>query len=383
MTTVFLSAGEVSGDMHGAHLARALLALRPDLTLVGVGGPRMAEAGVRVIADVTRHSAVGLTEQLPHVLPVARAFRQARKVLAELRPDVVVLIDYQGANLALAKHARALGLRTVYYIAPQDWLWSLPGGGPAKVAAATDHLLAVFEREAQVYRAAGGRVTYIGHPLVDIVGVDDRPEPSPGADCVVALLPGSRAQEVARLLPTFLEAARLLARPGLRFVLPAATPALEAVAAPLVRASGLEVELTSGGSLAALRAASAALVASGTATLEAVLCDVPCVAAYRVSGLTAWLARRLLRVRHVTLPNIVADRQVIPELLQGEARPERMAAELARLLDNEEAREAMRHGYAEVRQRLGPPGAIGRGAREILDEVSVLSCEAIESPAVR
>jgi lipid-A-disaccharide synthase len=165
--TIFLSAGEVSGDLHGAHLARAIRAACPEVRLVGLGGPRMADAGVEILADVTAHSAIGLTEQIPHVLPVAKAFKAAGAALAELRPKAVVLIDYQGANMGLAKTARGLGLKTIYYITPQEWLWGFKRG-PAKVAAGVDHLLAVFAKEADVYREAGGRVTFVGHPLLDI-----------------------------------------------------------------------------------------------------------------------------------------------------------------------------------------------------------------------
>ncbi|MDB5099159.1 MAG: lpxB [Cyanobacteria bacterium RYN_339] len=367
MTTLFLSAGEVSGDMHGAYLARALRERHPEIKLVGIGGPRMAEAGVELIADVTAHSAVGLIEQIPHVLPVMRAFKLAHKALAELRPARVVLIDYQGANLALAKQARKLGLGTTYYIAPQDWLWHLPGGGPRKVMKAVDHVLAVFPKEAAIYGAAGGRVTYVGHPLVDIIGAEPRQK---GDGQVVALLPGSRTQEVAHLYPLFMEVAHVLhtRRPGVRFILPAASDALYEELRWKVAGQRLPIELTRGNSLDALRRADAALMASGTATLEAALLDVPCVAAYKVHWLTAAVARRLLRVRFVTLPNIVADRLVIPEYLQDEAEPIPLAHMLNRLLD---APGEVLAGYAQVRDLLGGPGAIARAAQAILADAGL------------
>lgn len=363
--TLFLSAGEVSGDLHGAHLARALSAALPGVRLVGVGGARMREAGVEVLADVTAHSAVGLTEQLPHVWPVLKAFQQAKRALAELRPQAVVLVDYQGANLDLARHARTLGLPTVYYIAPQDWLWGFKRG-PAKVAAAVDRLIAVFPREADVYRAAGARVDYVGHPLIDILAASGLSAPAEGAP-LVALLPGSRAQEVAALLPVFLDAAARLhqARPGLRFALPVASPHLEAAARAAIAGSNLPIELHAGRSHDLLRRARVALAASGTATLEAALLDVPCVAAYKVSALTAWIAERLLHGRYVTLPNIVAEREVIPECLQARACGAVLAETALGLLDEGPARAAMQAGYAEVRERLGGPGAVARAAAVI------------------
>jgi lipid-A-disaccharide synthase len=266
--------------------------------------------------------------------------------------------------MRLAACARAAGLPTAYYILPQEWLWGLPGG-TAKVAKACDKLIAVFRREAEAYAAAGGNVAFVGHPLVDLLGGIERPTPAAGR--VVALLPGSRAQEVRTLLPAFLGAAALLADrfPDARFLLPVPAEGLAAEIDGAVARSGLAVERVPGGA-AAWAGADVVLAASGTAVLEAAILDVPCVAAYRVSWLTAFLAQRLLRVRHVTLPNIVAGRAIVPELLQGDARAERLADAVGRLLADPTAARAMRAGYAEVRVLLGGPGAIARAAAEVL-----------------
>lgn len=359
---IFVSAGEVSGDVHGAALVARLKALRPDLAFMGVGGPRMAAAGVTLVADVTARSAVGLTENLPHVRAVAAAFEDAARAIAATRPACVVLIDYQGANVRLAGRARAMGVPTAYYILPQEWLWGLPGGA-RKVARSADRLIAVFEDEAAAYRAAGGRVDYVGHPSVELLA-GLVPSPAPGRP-FVALLPGSRPQEVRRLLPEFLGAAQLLAasHPGAAFRLPVPAPGLEAEVRAAVAASGLAIEIVTDGGPAAWAGADVAIAASGTAVLEAAILDVPCVAAYKVSALTAFLAKRLLRVRHVTLPNIVAGRGVVPELLQGDARADRLAAAAGALLADPSA---IRAGYAEVRERLGGAGAIGRAAAIVL-----------------
>lgn len=359
---IFLSAGEVSGDLHGAALVAKLREARPDLHFMGVGGPRMAAAGVTLVADVTSRSAVGLTENLPHVRAVASAFQDAERAIAATRPACVVLIDYQGANVRLAARARAMGVPTAYYILPQEWLWGLPGGA-RKVARGADRLIAVFAEEAKAYAAAGGRVDYVGHPLVELLA-DVVPGPVPGRP-FVALLPGSRPQEVRRLLGPFLGAAGLIreAHPGARFLLPVPAPALEAEVRAAVAASGLPVDVVTEGGPAAWAGADVAIAASGTVVLEAAILDVPCVAAYRVSWLTAFLAKRLLRVRHVTLPNIVADRAVVPELLQDDARADRLAdAALALLQDPA----PIRAGYADVRARLGEPGAVGRAADLVL-----------------
>jgi lipid-A-disaccharide synthase len=381
--TLFLSAGEVSGDMHGAHLARALKALRPDLRLIGVGGPRMAEAGVERVADVIAHSAVGLTENLPHVMPVMKAFKRAKATVAELRPEAVVLIDYQGANMDLAAFCRKQGLKTAYYITPQEWLWGFKRG-PAKVAKAVDHLICVFEREAEVYRAAGGRVTYVGHPLVDILSSSAMPPlPVAGDRPVLALLPGSRPQEVRSLLPAFLGAARrvLEALPEAQVLLPLAGEHVRSEIEARVVESGLPVTLVEGNAQSVLRAADVAVAASGTVTLEAAILGVPCVAAYQVSKLTAFLAKRLLKVRHVTLPNIVAGKEVIPECLQERANAEELGRAVLRLLGDTAARAAMKRDMAEVRDRLGGPGAIERAAKAILADAGLTPEGRVEATA--
>jgi lipid-A-disaccharide synthase len=381
--TLFLSAGEVSGDMHGAHLARALKAMRPDVRLIGVGGPHMAAAGVEILADVIAHSAVGLTENLPHVVPVMKAFKQAKATLAALRPDAVVLIDYQGANMDLAKSARKLGLKTVYYITPQEWLWGFKRG-PAQVASGVDHLLCVFAREAEVYRAAGGRVTYVGHPLIDILANDPLPPFPVAGGPVIALLPGSRPQEVRSLLPIFLGAAAhiLQALPETRVLLPVASGHLRDEVCARVAESGLPIMVVEGQAQSVLRAADVAVAASGTVTLEAAILGVPCVAAYQVSKLTAFLAKRLLKVRHVTLPNIVAGKAVIPELLQDDANPEALSRAVLRLLGDAHARAAMKRDMAEVREQLGAPGAIARAAAAILADAE-LGAAQTEARALR
>ncbi|MNS30413.1 Lipid-A-disaccharide synthase [compost metagenome] len=383
--TLFLSAGEVSGDMHGAHLARALKALRPDVRLVGVGGARMAEAGVEILADVIAHSAVGLTENLPHVVPVMKAFKQAKAELEALRPEAVVLIDYQGANMDLAKHARALGLKTVYYITPQEWLWGFKRG-PAQVAKGVDHLLCVFEREAEVYRAAGGRVSFIGHPLIDMLATDPMPAfPVAGDRPVVALLPGSRPQEVRTLLPAFLGAAkRVLEKlPEAMVLLPIAGAHLRDEVAEKVAESGLPITVVDGQAQSILRAADVVVAASGTVTLEAAILGVPCIAAYQVSWLTAFLAKRLLKVRHVTLPNIVAGKEVIPEFLQERANADELGQAVLRLLGDTGARAAMKRDMAGVRDLLGQPGAIERAARAVLADAGLAIAESPHQPATR
>lgn len=374
---IFLAAGEVSGDVHGAVLARDLITLRPDLGLVGWGSHRMAAAGVAILEDLVPYAAVGLTENFISLKPAARALEAARDYLAEKRPAAVVLIDYQGANMVLARHARKLGIPTVYYISPQEWIWGFRGG-PAKVARRVDLILAVFENEAEIYRKAGGQVLFIGHPLLDHAPTSATIEATRAriglaADKpVLGLFPGSRRAEISRLLPVMLAASRLLRRdhPDLRVVLPIASAHFKAEIDRDAAAHGGEQLVTTiegEAGINVLAACSAALVASGTVTLEAAVVGTPVVATYRVSGLTAFLARKVFRIGHVSLPNIVMGEEVIPELLQQNATAEEMAKRIGPLLFDSNARQNQIQALGRVRERLGEPGASGRAAVAILD----------------
>lgn len=378
--TLFLSAGEVSGDLHGARLAEALRARMPEVRLMGLGSRRMEAAGVELTADVTRYSAVGLLEHLPGVKPIARALADAKARIRSERPAAVVLIDYQGMNMQLARFCRAEGIPTVYYISPQEWIWGFKGG-PRKVIEVSDLILAVFEKEAEVYEQAGGRVEFIGHPLLDMVP----PSTERGqlaqhlgvnvGEPIVALFPGSRRMEVERLLPPMLEACeRILSHaPTAQFLLPVATPELaELVAQARSRRPGLDVRLVSDvPGMALMQLSDVVLGASGTVILEAAVVGTPVVACYRVGRLAALVARRLLKEPYVTLPNIVANEAIVPELLQDEASGKRMAEEVLRLLQEPRARAHMIARLGAVRSRLGAPGAIGRAADRILERVAI------------
>ena len=380
--TVFLSAGEVSGDMHAARLASALRERAPDIRLVGVGSHRMAEAGVEILADVTAHAAVGITELLPGLRPIARAFARARAFIRETRPDLVVLVDYQGANLHLARHARALGLRTVYYIAPQEWIWGIRGG-LEKVVSACDLILSVFQPEAAAYREAGGRVLEVGHPLLDMVPSSrERGQLASRlglvqGDPVLALFPGSRRMEVDRLLPPMLEAAQMLQAeiPMLRVVMPVASPDLaERVGMRLLESSLERFQIVQDvPGMGVMQLSDGVLAASGTTILEAAVVGTPVVAAYRVGKLAGWIARRLMRTPYVTLPNILAGEAIVPELLQEEASAQVMFETLLPLFQDPRRRGRMLQQLASVRSRLGEPGAVARAADAILAEARQLA----------
>lgn len=386
---LFLSAGEVSGDIHGANLARELLARRSDLQLLGWGSHRMRAAGVELLADLTPYSAVGLTEHLPGLRPISRATKEAQRLLAEMRPDALVCIDYQGANMVLAQTAKQLGIPTAYYIAPQEWIWGLKGG-TRKVAETLDMILCIFEKEAAAYREAGGNVRFIGHPLLDMVpgpevaralaerlGLDAPVSGQRTEAPVVAIFPGSRPMEIDRLLEPMLQAC-LRTRteiPSLRVIMPVATPDLAARIQGILACSAQPVTLIADApGMAVMQLADVVLAASGTTVLEAAVVGKPVIASYRVSKLAGFVARRLMKLPYVTLPNIVAGEAIVPELLQEDACPEKMANELLAVLCDPQQRQEQLVGLTRVQAQLGEPGAVGRGAEAIL-ELAQLSVE--------
>jgi lipid-A-disaccharide synthase len=375
-SAIMLSAGEASGDLHGGMLCRALRELSPGLRLSGMGGGQMAAAGMEVIVDPTRHAAVGTSEAVGRVPALYRAYRaMGRRLLAD-RPRALVLIDFPEFNLRLARRARRAGVPVVYFIPPQLWAWR--AGRVRQMARRVTRVLAVFPFESPLYERARVPVTFVGHPLLDVVPLDlsrDEARRRLGADpghALIGLLPGSRPGEVERLLPPMLEAARRLAAADgrRRFVLGLApTVAHEQVAAIRSKsAPGVPpITLVSGRTYEVMAAADTLLIASGTATLEAALLGAPMVICYRVSRLTELLARALTRVRWIGLPNLVSGRAVVPELIQGEVTGARLAEEAARLLEDPVAATAQRAAFKDLRARLGEPGVGRRAARAVLD----------------
>jgi lipid-A-disaccharide synthase len=358
--TVFLAAGELSGDAYGGELAAALRRRRPEVELIGVGGPGMAAAGVELIAGLDDLAVMGFAEVVPRVAYFWKLERRIRALLSEGRVGLLVPIDFPGLNLRLAKAARRAGVPVLYYVAPKVWAW-----GERRVralAASTDRVAAILPFETDWLVRRGVRATWVGHPLVD-----RSPPAARGVFCgdwgldpartFLALLPGSRRQEVERHLELFCAAARLVqaARPEVLPII-ARAPSLPA---PSYERAGLPVVTDAGALLAHARAA---LVKSGTATLEAALAGAPMTVVYRTSPLTWAVARRLVRVPHVALPNLVAGERVVPERIQSDATPERLADDLCRLLDEGSARDAQLAGYARVREALGAPGATERVA---------------------
>jgi lipid-A-disaccharide synthase len=370
---ILVLAGEASGDLHGAHLVRALRRRIPSARFVGMGGPRMEAEGVALMAGLDELSVMGFAEvatRLPYFL---RLGRRVKELVASGQVDLVVPVDYPGFNLRITEAAHREQVPVVFYIAPQVWAWK--AGRTAKLARAADRIAVILPFEEAIFRAEGGRARYVGHPLLDELGERALPDRTAFAQAhglradrdILAVFPGSRRQELRRHLDVFLEAADrvVLARPGLQVAL-ARAPGVGA-AFPGALPSGVPVTVVDDGT-ALLHHARGGLIKSGTTTLEAALAGMPAVVAYRTHPLTWRIARRVVRVEHVALANLVAGDRVLPELLQSEAEPAALADALLPLLEDGPERARVLDGLAQVRERLGGPGAADRVA-ELVEEV--------------
>ncbi|WP_424133979.1 lipid-A-disaccharide synthase [Roseomonas chloroacetimidivorans] len=359
---LYIVAGEASGDVLGARLMARLRAMRPDLSFAGIGGDRMAEQGLESLFPMRELALMGLLEVLPNLRSLARRMDQTVADIAALRPAALVTIDSPGFALRLAKRIKPMGIPVIHYVAPQVWAWRQ--GRVKEMAHRLDRILALLPFEPPFFERAGIPVTFVGHPVLES-GADQgnaarfraahgiRPE-----ERVVLVMPGSRRTEIRRLLPIFGEALRLLSArvPGLRPVVPLAGPVEEAVRqAAAGWAPGPILVRDLAEKHDAFAAASAGLIKSGTSSLEVALAGVPMAVGYRVNPITAEIVRRLVKVRYASIVNLLADAPVIPEYIQQDCRPDRLAAELERLLTDSAAAEAQRADFARVLSMLRPP----------------------------
>lgn len=366
-TELLLVAGEASGDLHGARLLTELRRRVPGLVAFGLGGDEMREAGLEPVAHSSEVAVVGITEVL-RVLPrVREVFRSILDEVDRRGTRTAVLIDFPDFNLRLARKLKQRGVTVIYYISPQVWAWRR--GRVRTIARVVDRMLVLFPFELDFYREHGVEVVHVGHPLVDEVPslAQAWEAGAPEGPYRVALLPGSRLGEVESLLPPMLEAVRRLSRElavQARIVQAPSIP--RQVLEEAVALAGVPVEIVSADRFAAVARSHVALCASGTATLEVGLLGTPLIMVYRLESWTYRLARLLVRLPYVALVNLVLGEKAVPELIQAEARPERIAEEAARLLTDAGARDAQRERLAKLRERLGAGGASARAAEEVV-----------------
>jgi lipid-A-disaccharide synthase len=369
MKKIMIMSGEASGDLHGANLARAIWKQDPAMTIYGVGSKQMQGAGVRMLADASEISVVGITAVLTHIRAIYRVYTSLKRFLKHERPDLLVLIDFPDFNIMLGKAARKLGIPVIYYISPQVWVWRK--GRIKTIARLVKAMIVVFPFEVPLYETAGVDVRFVGHPLTDVVRSDYSPDQAKSilnldlARRTIALLPGSRQSEIVHLLPDMLAAAKILLSrfQDLQFILPVAPTLDQEFLLDFVNQSGVPIRMVEGRVYDALRASDAAIVASGTATLETGLMAVPMVIVYRISSLNYFILTKIIRgVKNIGLVNIVAGKRIVPELVQQESTPENMANALTTMLSDPIYLQQIRTELTGVRARLGDSGASARAA---------------------
>ena len=356
---IMLVAGEASGDQRGAEVAQALLSRNPQLTLFGIGGTQMRTAGVKTTVDVNQLAVIGFFEIIKHLPRILKIFNNTKQLLKERQPDLLILIDYPGFNLRLAKIAKTLNIPVLFYISPQVWAWR--AHRVKKIAQLVDHMAVIFPFEKQYYQQQNLAVTYVGHPLTEKL----KQIPSINTarsilslkttDKVVTLLPGSRTSEIERLLPIMLDAVSKLAtqHPELKFLLAkAATIDIKKINT-LFGSSTATIQIINNDTYTAISAADVVLTASGTATLETALLNKPMVVIYRMNRLTAAMLKRLLKIPYVSLCNIVAGKQVVVELLQKEANSENINKEILLILNDQDYCKQMKSNLKLIKEKLG------------------------------
>jgi lipid-A-disaccharide synthase len=366
---ILLVAGEVSGDLHGSHLVEAIQHIEPEVQFSGVGGEGLERRGVKLLYPAHSLSVVGITEVFVKLRTILKALRGLKRSLQREKPDLVILIDFPEFNLRLAKIAHRRGIPILYYISPQVWAWR-----PKRIrliAQLVRKMVVLFPFEVPLYEAAGVDVEWVGHPLLDIVkptlpkekafqqfGLDPKQR-------TIGLLPGSRSHEVERLLPPLLASAHLLQKeiPDLQFVIPLAPGIPKTILSSRMKNISVPVKVVEGFTYDVMNLSDLLITASGTATLEGAILGKPMFIIYKVSFPSYWIGRALIRVDHIGLVNLVAEKEIAPELIQKDVHPQRIADEALRILRDPILSRKMSESMGEVCQKLGKPGAAQRAAR--------------------
>lgn len=361
--TVLFSAGEASGDQHAAHLFLEMKKHRADLNGIGMGGDQMAAAGIDIRFDSSTIAVIGVVEVIKHYPDIHRALRLMQRIVATERPDLLVCVDYKEFNFKLAKFAKRHGVKVLFYVSPQVWAWR--AGRVRQYGRVIDRMAVIFPFETAYYEAENVPVSYVGHPSVDKVRpLYDRDEDLARYGLaaerpVVGLLPGSRVNEIKRLLPVMVAAAeRIHAQlPAAQFVLAQAASIDDELLARYLMSASVAIKVVKSEPYDVIQCCDAVMTASGTASLEVALLTVPMLITYKLAELTYWLGRLLVKTPFIGLPNIIAGKSIVREFIQHQATPEQLAAELLRLLTDAAYRDAMRSELCAVKAKLGPGGA--------------------------
>ncbi len=373
---ILFSAGESSGDQHAANMFLELKTQQPDIKGLGMGGAKMAQAGIDIRYDSANIAVIGVVEVIKHYAEIRRALKLMQQLVATERPDLLVCVDYKEFNFKLARYAKQQGIKVLFYVSPQVWAWR-----PGRVVAygkVIDMMAVIFPFETAYYDAENVPVRYVGHPSVDKVHAQrskdedlarfglDKNQP------VVGLLPGSRANEIKRMLPVMLAAAEKVQAglPECRFILPQADSISDALLEDYTRQSPLKITVIKNQPYDVIQCCDAVMTTSGTATLEIALLTVPMVIAYKLSTLTYWLGRWLVNTPFIGLPNIVSGKRIIKELIQHEATAENLSAEVLRILTDKTYAEQMRGNLNQVKQQLGQGGGSKNMAQLALEMLS-------------
>lgn len=370
-------AGEASGDLHGSNLIKAVHEVSPDISFYGVCGKMMRETGAETLVESSTLSVVGIAEIIPNAGQILGALRLLKQRLRADRPSLLVLIDFPDFNLMLAAYAKKIGIPVFYYISPQVWAWRK--GRAKKIARLVDRMAVAFPFETDLYERHGLSADFVGHPLIDAVKVNRTQDEIKGklrieeGKKVIGLMPGSRSKEIKALLPPMLESAEIMASrsPEFEFILPIAHTVDRALVDHYLSLYKVDVKVVEGMTYEVMHISDMAFIASGTATLEAAIIGTPMVVVYKASNLTYLIGRWLVltNISWFSLPNIVAEREVVHELLQDDVNAGRMVDEAFAILFGKGVSESMKKGLNEVRERLGGEGASKRTARLLVEMV--------------